>query len=294
MMTEMNPIDLHCHSTVSDGTLPPAEVVARAAAKGCRLLALTDHDDVSGLAEARAAAAAWPELRLLDGVEISVTWRDKYTLHILGLGIDPTNPVLLAGLDAVRAGRAERGERMAAALAQVGIDNILPDARRFAANPELLSRTHFARAIVERGLAKDPQAVFKKFLVKGKPGYVSHRWASLADAVGWIRTAGGAAVIAHPGRYDFGRGLLRELLTEFVALGGEGLEVQSSSHSPTEVAQYARLTTEFGLLATAGSDFHSPDETWRGLGCQPPLPAACQPLWPRWLPAADATPVAPN
>lgn len=277
------PVDLHCHSRVSDGTLPPEEVVQRAAERGCRLLALTDHDDVRGLPAARLAASQYPDLRLLAGVEISVTWREKHTLHILGLDVDDTHPDLVAGLVQVRSGRAERAERIAAALHKVGVEGALEGAQKFVTNPELVSRTHFARFIIERGLARDMQAVFKKYLAKGKPGYVAHQWATLPDAVSWIKAAGGVAVLAHPGRYDFGKAAMRDLLHEFIDLGGEGIEVVSPSHAGAEVAAYGRLANEFGLLASAGSDFHTPEESWRAIGLQPELPLGCTPVWSRWL-----------
>lgn len=276
----MLPVDLHAHSNVSDGMLPPREVVARAHARGCQLFALTDHDDLRGLAAA-ADEAQRLGMRFLPGVEISVSWR-KHTLHIVGLGFDPANAVLQAGLASVRLGRDERAVRMDAALAAVGVGGVLAGARKFADNPEMIGRAHFARHLIERGLAKDMKGVFKKYLARGKPGYVAHQWASLADAVGWIRAAGGVAVIAHPGRYEFGRQTMGELIEEFKAAGGEGIEVVSGSHHPADFERYARLAETHGLLASAGSDYHATGEGAREPGILPDMPPGPQPVWQRW------------
>lgn len=276
----MTPIDLHCHSNLSDGVLPPAEVVARAAARGCQLLALTDHDELSGLPEARAEADRLG-LRFINGVEISVTWR-KRTLHILGLNIALDNAQLNEGLIQVRSGRTERAQRMGESLAKAGIADAYEGARRFATNPEILSRTHFARYLVEIGAAKDVRAVFKRFLIKGKPGYVSHEWAHFADAIQWIKAAGGLAVIAHPGRYDIGKGLLLDLLTDFKAENGDGIEVVTSNHDVDQIRQFGLLAQQFDLLASCGSDFHAPGETWCEPGILPDLPYNCRPVWERF------------
>jgi hypothetical protein len=276
----MLPVDLHAHSNVSDGMLPPREVVARAHARGCQLFALTDHDDLRGLAAA-ADEARRLGMRFLPGVEISVSWR-KHTLHIVGLGFDPANAVLQAGLASVRQGRDERAVRMDAALAAVGVGGVLEGARKFADNPEMIGRAHFARHLIERGLAKDMKGVFKKYLARGKPGYVAHQWATLADAVGWIRAAGGVAVIAHPGRYEFGRQTMGELIEEFKAAGGEGIEVVSGSHHPADFERYAHLAEMHGLLASAGSDYHATGEGAREPGILPDMPPGPQPVWQRW------------
>lgn len=277
-MTPIN-ADMHCHSTLSDGWLTPTEVVRRAAANGVELLALTDHDETGGLVEA-AEAAAEVGLRLLPGVEISVSWRGD-TIHIVGLDIDPANPVLLAGLQLLRAGRDGRARRISAELERAGIHDALDGARRFARNPELLSRAHFARHIVATGLFADVQTVFQYYLAKGKPGYVEHQWASLADAVGWIRAAGGLAVIAHPGRYRIAGSDLEDLFVEFVALGGEGVEVVSGCPLEGEVARFATMARRFGLLASRASDFHGPDESPADLGTCEALPPDLEPVWTR-------------
>lgn len=273
-------VDLHCHSNVSDGLLPPQEVVQRAAARGCQTLALTDHDELSGLDAARAEAERLG-VRFINGVEISVTWRRR-TLHIVGLQVDPAYAPLQAGLAHIRSGRVERARRMADHLAAAGIGGAWEGALRHATNPEIISRTHFARFLVEAGHARDTRAVFKRFLVRGKPGHVSHEWAALADAVDWIHGAGGLAVLAHPGRYDIGWGLMQELLEEFRALGGDALEVVTSNHDADQVRRFAQLSVEFGFLASVGSDFHAPGETWCEPGILPDLPYNCRPVWDRF------------
>ena len=277
--------DLHCHSTVSDGLLPPAELVARAAGRGVKFMALTDHDDTGGLAEAARAAAQY-EMKFINGVEISVSWR-SHTLHIVGLNIDPDNAALQAGLRSVREGRGARARLMAESLARSGIGGALEGAYQYASNPDIIGRTHFARFLVETGRAKDVRSVFKNYLVKGKPGYVPHQWAALPDAVSWIIGSGGVAVIAHPGRYTsgkkpMGRKNLRELLAEFVELGGRGIEVVTGSHTPEQYAEFAHYATEFGLLSSCGSDFHGPGESYRDLGRLPDLPLECVPIWQAW------------
>jgi len=281
----MHHYDLHCHSTVSDGLLPPTELVARAAGRDVKVLALTDHDDISGLDEA-AAAAAQHGIQLINGVEISVSWR-SHTLHILGLHIDPTNDALLAGLREIRKGRSSRAALMAQSLAKSGIAGALEGSYRYASNPEIIGRTHFARFLVEHGYCKDVRSVFKNYLVKGKPGYIAHQWAELADAVQWIIGSGGVAVLAHPGRYTSGRKAMgkptmRELLREFYDLGGRGIEVVSGSHTPEQFAEFARYAREFNLLASCGSDFHGPGESYRDLGHLPDFPLDCVPVWQAW------------
>lgn len=278
--------DLHCHSKVSDGTLSPAELVAHAASRGVKVLSLTDHDDLDGLTEARTAAAQHG-IRFINGVEISVTWRNDVTIHIVGLNIDPAYPPLAEGLINGRRGRVERAHRMADSLAAVGIGGAFEGSMRYVGNPEFIGRTHFARFLVETGHAKDIGSVFKRFLVKGKPGFVEHQWTTLAEAVDWIIGSGGIAVLAHPGRYTNGRKPLskkamRELLTEFTELGGGAIEVISGSHTPQQSAEAAHYAQEFGLLASAGSDFHGPGESYRDMGRLPDLPVGCHPVWEVW------------
>jgi predicted metal-dependent phosphoesterase TrpH len=270
-------IDLHCHSTRSDGLLPPAEVVARAAERGVRILALTDHDDLSGLQEAGEHAAA-VGLPFINGVEISVTWRGC-TLHVVGLRIDPENEVLVRGLECIRAGRQQRAETIASGLDRAGIPGTLAGARSYVTNPNLVSRTHFARFLVAAGLARDVQSVFKNYLTSGKPGYVSHQWATLEEAVSWIKASGGVAVLAHPGRYGLSRADRHGMLGEFVDAGGGGIEVVTGSHSADQYATWAGYARRFGLMASAGSDFHGPAESRRDFGTLPGLPPGLQPVW---------------
>lgn len=272
-------IDLHCHSSVSDGLLPPAEVVARAAANGVHALALTDHDDVGGLAEAGAAADALG-LAFLPGVEISVTWHGK-TVHIVGLRIDAAHPELAAGLQTLRHGRLERARRMGDDLAQSGIRGGYAGAYEYAANKQMVGRTHFARWLVAQGHAADIRSAFRRFLTPGHPGYVEHEWTTLENAVGWIRASGGTAVIAHPGRYSFDDRETHLLLDAFRALGGEGIEVITGSHHPSEYGKWADLARAFGLKASRGTDFHAPGEGI-DLGRLPALPHYCQPVWQGW------------
>ncbi len=272
-------IDLHSHSTVSDGTLSPADLVSHAVARGVRMLALTDHDDLDGLAEARATASRLG-IEFIDGVEISVTWHRR-TVHIVGLRVSPTHAPLVEGLQRLRAGRHSRAEAMAAGLDKIGITGSLEGAYHYAQRG-IISRSHFARFLVEKGHAKDVGAVFKKFLVKGKPGYHEHQWASLEDAVGWIVGSGGIAVIAHPGRYDLGRVNMLTLLHEFRELGGRAVEVVTGSHTPEMVPHFAKLAHQFDLLSSAGSDYHGPGQTYMDMGRLPDLPSQCVPVWHDW------------
>ncbi|WP_024539193.1 3',5'-nucleoside bisphosphate phosphatase [Comamonas badia] len=269
--------DLHCHSTISDGTLTPEQVAERAHGRGVQLWALTDHDEVGGQRRAAAHARALG-MDYLAGVEISITFADT-TVHIVGLGVDPENAQLVEGLRATREGRDERGREMAAQLEAVGIHGAYEGALRYAGNPALLARPHFARYLVERGVCQEVSEVFRKYLTEGKPGYVPHRWATLADAVRWIRGAGGVAVIAHPGRYRFTANEEYALFTDFKAHGGQGVEVVTGSHTTAEYQEYADMAREFDLAASTGSDFHSPDESHADLGSLPPLPADLTPIW---------------
>jgi predicted metal-dependent phosphoesterase TrpH len=273
-------IDLHCHSKVSDGTLTPTQLVERAAMRGVSMLALTDHDDLGGLDEARRVANE-KNIIFINGVEISVTWRNR-TLHIIGLDVDPKYLPLEQGLAAIRSGRVTRGSKIAAQLDKFGIQGSLEGAYCYAGKDGLIGRTHFARFLAEQGYAKNVKSVFKKYLVKGKPGYVSHQWASLSDAVGWICGSGGKAVIAHPARYKLGKNLLDELLLEFRALGGSGLEVITASHTPEQSLIFARHANRMNLLASCGSDFHGPEESYFDLGRMPDFPIECMPVWHDW------------
>jgi len=278
-MTEIRVYDLHTHSSYSDGQLPPAELVARAAASGVEVLALTDHDTTAGLGEARAAAGA-RGIEVVDGVEISVTWGGR-TVHIVGLQIDPAQPELQQGLARLREFREWRADEIGRRLCKAGIEGATEGARRLA-RQGLVSRTHFAQFLVAAGYAPDVRRVFKRFLVHGKPGHVPGQWATLADAVRWIRAAGGQAVIAHPARYRLTSTHLHKLLGEFRDAGGAGLEVVCGSHSRDDALRFAHLAGRFGLLASAGSDYHGPENYYMDLGPLPPLPEGCLPVWRSW------------
>jgi hypothetical protein len=269
--------DLHCHSVVSDGTLTPEALAARASANGVELWALTDHDEVDGQQRAAAAAKA-NGMKYLTGTEISITFLNQ-TVHIVGLGFDADDQQLRNGLRQTRGGRGKRAMEMSDGLAKVGIKNAYEGALKFVGNPELISRTHFARFLVESGVCKETNEVFRKFLTEGKPGFVPHRWATLKDAVTWITQAGGMAVIAHPARYKFTPNEEFALFTEFKGHGGQGVEVVTGSHTPAEYLIYADTAREFGLAASRGSDFHSPDESHTELGTLPSLPGNLTPVW---------------
>lgn len=269
--------DLHCHSFVSDGTLSPEQLAARAAANGVELWALTDHDEIGG--QRRAAQAAQANgIKYLTGTEISVTFA-AHTVHIVGLGFDADDPEMLQGLMDTRGGRGARAMEMSDELAKVGIRDAYQGALRYVGNPELISRTHFARHLVESGVCKDTNEVFRRFLTEGKPGFVAHRWASLKDAVQWITAAHGVAVIAHPARYKFTANEEFALFSEFKAHGGQGVEVVTGSHTAAEYVKYGETAREFGLAASRGSDFHSPDESHTDLGQLPYLSDGLTPVW---------------
>lgn len=262
---------------MSDGTLTPEELAARAQARGVQLWALTDHDEVSGIARAKAAAQQLG-MPYLTGVEISVTFIDT-TVHIVGLGFDETNTALIEGLARTRGGREQRAREMADGLAQVGIHGAFEGALRYVGNPDLISRTHFARFLVDSRVCRDTNEVFRNYLVEGKPGFVPHRWAKLHDAVRWIVDAGGMAVMAHPARYRFTATEEYALFSEFKNHGGEGVEVVTGSHFAHEYSSYAETAREFGLYASRGSDFHSPDESGTDFGALPHLPSNTRPVW---------------
>jgi predicted metal-dependent phosphoesterase TrpH len=269
--------DLHCHSVVSDGTLTPETLAERAKTNGVELWALTDHDEIGG--QHRAAAAAKAQgMRYLTGTEISVTFAGE-TVHIVGLGFDPDDADMVQGLKNTRGGRTERAREMSDGLAKVGIKGAFEGALKFVGNPELISRTHFARFLVESGVCSETNEVFRKYLTEGKPGYVPHRWASLKDAVNWITAAKGMAIIAHPARYKFTPNEEYALFTEFKAHGGRGVEVVTGSHTAAEYVKYAETAKEFGLAASRGSDFHSPEESRTDLGTLPFLSGGLTPVW---------------
>ena len=276
----MRNVDLHCHSNISDGVMTPAAVAARAKANGVELWSLTDHDELDGIAAARIAAKAL-DLGYVPGVEISITWAG-HTVHIVGLQIDETNAALSTGLRLTRSGRQGRAREMAAQLATVGVAGAYEGAVKFVGNPELIGRTHFARFLVESGVCADIPSVFKNYLVAGKPGFVPHRWATLEQAVGWIKGAGGVAVVAHPGRYKMGHPAEAEFFMAFKDLGGTAIEVMTGSHTVDQYAEYARVAQHYGFEASRGSDFHGPGESRIDLGKLPPCPSTVLPVWRNW------------
>jgi predicted metal-dependent phosphoesterase TrpH len=269
--------DLHCHSTVSDGQLAPAEVAARAHANGVTLWSLTDHDQLGGQREAREAAQAFG-MDYLGGVEISVTWAGR-TVHVVGLNVDADCQLLIDGLAETRSGRKARGEAIGEALAAIGIPDAYEGALVYVNDPAMISRTHFARFLVNKGYASSTSDVFAKYLGDGKPGYVGHRWSKLSDAMQWIKAAGGEAVIAHPGRYDFSPLEFAALFDEFIQLGGRAIEVVTGSHTPDQYREYAEVARRYGFYASRGSDFHALGEGRIDLGQLPPLPADLKPVW---------------
>ena len=270
-------VDLHCHSTASDGLLLPAEVVRRAAENGVNLLALTDHDNLEGLVAARNAANE-VGIRFVNGVEISIEW-GGLQVHIVGLAFDAENVALNAGLSLISQSRVDRARRMSLDLEKAGIPGCFEGAVRYAANPTLISRAHFARYLVEIGVCKDVRSVFDSYIVPGRPGYVDHRWATVKESVGWIVGAGGIAVLAHPGRYKFSKPEMRLLLDEFKRCGGQAVEVVSGSHSIENMTVFGRFAREYGFLASCGSDFHGPGESYIDLGKFARLPADLTPVW---------------
>ncbi len=269
--------DLHSHSVVSDGTLQPEALAERAAKNGVELWALTDHDEIGGQKRAAAAAHA-NHMAYLTGTEISVTFAHE-TVHIVGLGFDADDPAMVAGLAATRGGRSERAQQISAGLAKVGIKNAFEGALKYVGNPDLISRTHFARFLVESGVCSGTHEVFRSYLVEGKPGFVPHRWANLGDAVRWITAAKGIAVIAHPGRYKFTVNEEYALFSEFKTHGGRAVEVVTGSHTVPEYSKYAEMALEFDLAASRGSDFHCPKESHTDLGGLPYLPGQLTPVW---------------
>ena len=274
-------VDLHCHSNVSDGVMTPQAVAAYARQAGVDVWALTDHDEVGGIAAARVAAEE-QGMRFITGVEISITWA-KETVHIVGLNIDEHHSELTAGLARTRAGRDHRAREISRQLALAGIDGAYEGALKFVGNPDLMSRTHFARYLVEIGACANIPEVFRKYLSEGRPGYVPHSWGTLADTVGWIRAAGGVAVIAHPGRYRFSQLAQGQLFDEFKQLGGAAIEVVTGSHTPDQYPEYAQLANYYGFLASRGSDFHAPGESRVDFAALPPLPGNVTPVWHDWF-----------
>ena len=273
-------IDLHSHSYYSDGTLSPADLIRRAHENGVNVLALTDHDEIKGLAEAKTTADSLG-LQLINGVEISISWDRNQTIHIVGLNIDPENQDLQSGLLLIRQERVRRAKKIADKLEKTGIENVWQRVTE-KAGFESVTRTHFARFLVENGHAKDMQHCFKKYLGRKGRAYVNGHWLPMEDAVGWINSAGGQAVIAHPTRYKLTKSKLERLVSEFKACGGVGLEVVAQRYSDKEKAEMASLARRFDLLSSVGSDFHNPGNPYVELGRGLALPVDCKPIWGDW------------
>lgn len=271
-------VDLHSHSTFSDGTLTPTQLVERAHAHGVNMMSLTDHDNMGGTREAREAAESFG-IQYTAGVEISTTWAGE-TVHIVGLGVDEHNPQLLNGLAKTRNGRIKRAHEMSLKLQGAGIPNAFEGAMNLVGNPFLVTRKHFARHLVEIGAGRDVKEVFRKYLVEGKPGYMKHHWASMEDAVRWILGAGGIAGIAHPGRYNrFSDLVSHAFFEEFKYLGGTMIEVVTGSHTPDQYQQYAKVAKDYGFLVSMGSDFHAIGESRVDIGKLPAMPSGLKPVW---------------
>jgi predicted metal-dependent phosphoesterase TrpH len=271
-------IDLHSHSTYSDGVLTPAALIQRASENRVTILALTDHDEVSGLPEA-ATAAAESGIGFVPGVEISVTWAGL-TVHVLGLGIDPRNAALANGLAGIRESRRFRAKQIAKQLSAAGIPDSLTGASRLAGDAAVIGRGHFSRFLVEQGHAANTRAAFKKYLGAGKIGYVAHQWVSLRQAIGWIRGASGHAVLAHPDRYRLAPLQMHALLDEFNQHGGRALEIGGGLHA--NPLPLIRLARHFGFSVSAGSDFHAVAQGAADLGDIPRLPEGTRGLWQTW------------
>jgi predicted metal-dependent phosphoesterase TrpH len=281
-MSALSPVDLHLHSTASDGTLEPAALVAHVAACGVELMALTDHDTVAGVAAAADAARA-RGVAFVPGVELSATWRGR-TIHVLGLALDPVNPTLARGLERQQAAREARALRIAGRLDAAGAPGTEALAAIRAAG-SLPTRTHFARALVAAGAAADLGQAFARWLGRGRPGHVAGDWPELAEATGWVVAAGGKAAIAHPMRYTLSAGARREMCAEFAAAGGHGVEVVTGGGGVRDREQAISLAVRCRLEGSVGSDFHDPAVPWNPPGRLAKLPDSIRPIWSDFQPA---------
>ncbi|MBL0544614.1 PHP domain-containing protein [Aeromonas jandaei] len=269
--------DLHCHTTASDGVLSPAELVRRAAEKEVEVLAITDHDTLAGLDEARSTIAAEQlPLRLVSGVEISTSW-EHHEIHIVALGVDEKNPQLTDFLTGQQARREERAQEIGRRLEKCLIPGTYEEAKQLAGDAAV-TRAHFARVLVARGVADNMQKVFKKYLSRGNKGYAPAQWPEMGEAITAIHAAGGLAVLAHPSRYDLTAKWIKRLLVAFKAAGGDAMEVSLPQQSPQERANLGQWANEYGLAISVGSDFHFPSN-WTELGRHLWLPKEGTPLW---------------
>jgi predicted metal-dependent phosphoesterase TrpH len=271
--------DLHCHSIYSDGTLTPTDVVDLAVQNGVELLALTDHDSIEGLDEARKHCLK-SGITMVDGVEVSVTW-NGYTIHVVGLNIDTQNQTLINLLEKNAALRLHRTQAMIDKLLALGLDvseylkTVIPE-------NGLITRTHLGRALVDIGAVNKMDRAFKKYLGKGKPAFVDGAWVSLEEAIAAINASGGVAVIAHPMRYRIGATRLDSLVNDFAAAGGKALEVVTATQDVNQQNRCAQLVKNYDLFASIGSDFHSLDQPWAMIGRCPDLPSSLAPVWECW------------
>lgn len=273
-------IDLHCHSNASDGLLSPANLAIRAKYNGVNIFALTDHDEISGIKLAHSTALDLG-MHCIPGVEISVTW-SRRTIHIVGLQIDIKNTKLIQGLASIRQSRQRRAKKIAKQLEKVGIPSAFSGALKYVSNPNLISRIHFARYLVEIGHCINIKEVFQRYLGSDKLCNVSHRWINLKEAINLIHDAGGVAVIAHPGRYKYSALEFNTLFDEFKQYGGIGIEVTTGSHKINQYKKYAEIAKHFGFLASTGSDFHDPIESSVDIGMITSLPLGLKPIWHNW------------
>lgn len=270
-------IDLHTHSTISDGTLTPIELVRRAHQNGVKVMALTDHDEVGGISAAKAEASRLG-IQIISGVEISITWANT-PIHIVGLYIDENSTQFIERLRHNREGRNVRAKRMGDRFAELGVKGAYWGALKYVTNPSLISRKHFARYLVESGVCSSIRQAFDRFLKEGGTAYIPHQWATLSESIEWIHDAGGIAIVAHPGRYHLNDLAIHEFLLEFKRLGGEGIEVVTGSHSPNQYLEYAALANRYGFFASMGSDFHAPEESAVDVGMLPDFPCQVKPIW---------------
>lgn len=270
--------DLHTHSNASDGQLSPAELLAGAHAAGVQLLAITDHDTLAGYAALNRSLAA--DCRIIAGIELSTSWR-KTGIHIVGLNIDLDNAELLAGVARQRDARRERAQLIATKLEKLGFRDVLQGARQLAGMAEI-SRPHIAKYLVDSGQIKSMQDAFRKYLGAGKAGDIREMWASLDEVIGWIHAAGGSAVLAHPTKYKLTNLKLEELTRDFCTAGGDALEVISGQQDLSLTTRLGKLAARHSLLASCGSDFHQPGQSWARLGVVAALPRSCTPVWEAW------------
>jgi hypothetical protein len=286
-------IDLHCHSTASDGVLAPAALVARAYERGVRVLALTDHDTIEGLAEAMQAAAGLPDMQLVSGIELSCTWGGA-TIHVLGYGFSPEAPALLKAVEELHHGRWSRAEEIGRRLAEKGMPGAFVGAREsqmaLGDSGNAPARPHFADFLVRAGHVADRGEAFRKWLGAGKLGDVKQHWPTLEQTVATLKAAGAWISLAHPMMYNFTRSKRRRLVSAFIEAGGHGLEVVNGLQPPEQTGTLSILAREMGLLVSAGSDFHAPND-WSELGLYRPIPEDLPLLAARMkLPAAPANP----